>query len=183
MDIRFSDRANGLKASTIRELLKLTEMPEVISFAGGLPAPELFPVEKVKEIAVEVMEKEGVSALQYGPTEGYRPLREIVAKQRMVPAQMNLSADDILITTGSQQGLEFSAKLFLNKGDVVICESPSYLGAINAFAAYEPKFVEVEMDDDGIIISELEKPGRDPRPSFKTATFADGVDDIKDLLP
>ncbi len=157
MDIRFSDRANGLKASTIRELLKLTEMPEVISFAGGLPAPELFPVEKVKEIAVEVMEKEGVSALQYGPTEGYRPLREIVAKQRMVPAQMNLSADDILITTGSQQGLEFSAKLFLNKGDVVICESPSYLGAINAFAAYEPKFVEVEMDDDGIIISELEK--------------------------
>lgn len=157
MDIKFSDRANGLKASAIRELLKLTEMPEVISFAGGLPAPELFPVEKVKEIFAEVMKKEGTSALQYGPTEGYRPLREIVAKQRMSTAQMDLTADDILITTGSQQGLEFSAKLFLNKGDAVICESPSYLGAINAFAAYEPKFVEVEMDEEGIIISELEK--------------------------
>ena len=157
MDIRFSDRANGLKASAIRELLKLTEMPEIISFAGGLPAPELFPIQEIKEVMVEVMDKDGAAALQYGPTEGYKPLREIIAKQRMNTAHMNLTADDILVTTGSQQGLEFSAKVFLNKGDVVICESPSYLGAINAFQAYEPKFVEVEMDDDGMIISELEK--------------------------
>lgn len=157
MDIQFSERANKLKASAIRELLKLTEMPEVISFAGGLPAPELFPVEKIKGIMAEVMENEGQAALQYGPTEGFRPLREIVATQRMSTAHMDLTADDIIITTGSQQGLEFSAKLFLNKDDVVICESPSYLGAINAFQAYEPRFVEVQMDDDGIIISELEK--------------------------
>ena len=157
MNIRFSDRANGLKASAIRELRKLTEMPEVISFAGGLPAPELFPVEKIKEVMADVMDKEGQAALQYGPTEGYIPLREIIAKQRMTTAHKELKADDIIITTGSQQGLEFSAKLFLNKGDVVICESPSYLGAINAFQAYEPKFVEVKMDDDGMIISELVK--------------------------
>jgi len=157
MDIRFSDRANGLKASAIRELLKLTEMPEVISFAGGLPAPELFPVEEIKEIFLEVMDRDGRAALQYGPTEGYRPFREIIATQRMSTAHMKLTGDDIIVTTGSQQGLEFSAKLFLNKGDVVICESPSYLGAINAFQAYEPKFVEVVMDDHGMIMSELEK--------------------------
>ncbi|MDW5299379.1 MAG: PLP-dependent aminotransferase family protein [Sedimentibacter sp.] len=156
MDIRFSDRANGLKASAIRELLKLTEMPEVISFAGGLPAPELFPVERIKEIFSEVMDRDGRAALQYGPTEGYRPLREIIATQRMSTAHMKLTGDDVIVTTGSQQGLEFSAKLFLNKGDVVICESPSYLGAINAFQAYEPKFVEVSMDEHGMIMSELE---------------------------
>lgn len=161
MEIRFSDRANGLKASEIRELLKLTEMPEIISFAGGLPAKELFPVEKIKEIMLEVMDKDGTGALQYGPTEGYRPLREIVATQRMSTSHMNLTADDVIITTGSQQGLEFSAKLFLNKGDIVICESPSYLGAINAFKAYEPRFVEVEMDEHGMIMSELEKALKD----------------------
>ena len=157
MDVRFSDRANGLKASAIRELLKLTEMPEVISFAGGLPAPELFPIKEIKEVMIEVMDKDGAAALQYGPTEGYKPLREIIAKERMNTTHQNLTAEDVLVTTGSQQGLEFSAKVFLNKGDVVICESPSYLGAINAFQAYEPKFVEVEMDDHGMIISELEK--------------------------
>jgi 2-aminoadipate transaminase len=161
MEIRFSDRANGLKASEIRELLKLTEMPEIISFAGGLPAKELFPIEKIKEIMQEVMDKDGAAALQYGPTEGYRPLREIVATQRMSTSHMNLTADDVIITTGSQQGLEFSAKLFLNKGDIVICESPSYLGAINAFKAYEPRFVEVEMDEHGMIMSELEKALKD----------------------
>ncbi|WP_019229050.1 PLP-dependent aminotransferase family protein [Sedimentibacter sp. B4] len=161
MEIRFSDRASGLKASEIRELLKLTEMPEIISFAGGLPAKELFPIEKIKEVMLEVMDKDGTAALQYGPTEGYRPLREIVATERMSTAHMNLTADDVIITTGSQQGLEFSAKLFLNKGDTVICESPSYLGAINAFKAYEPRFVEVEMDENGMIMSELEKALKD----------------------
>ncbi|WP_312831839.1 aminotransferase-like domain-containing protein [Sedimentibacter saalensis] len=161
MEIRFSDRAKGLKASEIRELLKLTEMPEIISFAGGLPAKELFPIEKIKEVMLEVMDKDGTAALQYGPTEGYKPLREIVATERMSTAHMNLTADDVIITTGSQQGLEFSAKLFLNKGDTVICESPSYLGAINAFKAYEPRFVEVEMDENGMIMSELEKALKD----------------------
>ncbi|MHC1721190.1 MAG: PLP-dependent aminotransferase family protein [Clostridiaceae bacterium] len=157
MDVRFSDRVLNLKPSAIRELLKLTEMPEIISFAGGLPAPELFPIEKIKEVFLEVMDRDGRAALQYGPTEGIKPLREIIATQRMSTLRRPVSPDEIMVTTGSQQGLEFSAKLFLNKGDVVICESPSYLGALNAFNAYEPEFVEVEMDDHGIIIDELEK--------------------------
>jgi 2-aminoadipate transaminase len=157
MDIRFSDRANGLKASEIRELLKLAEMPEIISFAGGLPAPELFPVKEMALVLQEVMEKDGRAALQYSSTEGFKPLREVIAKQRMSSAGITVTADDIAVTTGSQQGLEFSAKIFLNKGDIVICESPSYLGAINAFQAYEPKFIEIQMDDHGMMVDKLEE--------------------------
>lgn len=157
MNIRFSERAKGLKASEIRELLKLTEKPEIISFAGGLPAPELFPVEKIREITNEVIERDGQAALQYSSTEGFKPLREIIAKQRMAPAGVNVTADEIAITNGSQQGIEFSAKIFVNEGDIILCESPSYLGAINAFKAYRPKFVEIPMDDNGMIVEELEK--------------------------
>lgn len=157
MNIRFSERAAGLKASEIRELLKLTEMPEIISFAGGLPAPELFPVEEMKGIMQEVLDTQGRAALQYSSTEGYKPLREIIANERMKPAGVNVSFENIAITNGSQQGIEFSAKIFLNEGDIVVCESPSYLGAINAFKSYRPKFVEIPMDDNGMIIEELEK--------------------------
>jgi len=158
MDVRFSDRANGLKASEIRELLKLAEMPEIISFAGGLPAPELFPVEQMKEVLQEVMDKDGRAALQYGPTEGIKALKEVIVTQRMPKVALSdVTTDDITITTGSQQGLEFSAKIFLNKGDVVICESPSYLGAVNAFKAYEPEFVEVPCDENGMLMDKLEE--------------------------
>lgn len=158
MDVRFSDRANGLKASEIRELLKLAEMPEIISFAGGLPAPELFPIKEMAEVLQEVMEKDGRAALQYGPTEGIKALREVIVSQRMPKVGLNnLSPDEIAITTGSQQGLDFSAKIFLNKDDVVICESPSYLGAVNAFKAYEPKFVEVPCDEQGMLMDKLEE--------------------------
>lgn len=157
MDIRFSERADSLKASEIRELLKLTEMPEIISFAGGLPAPELFPVKEMEGIMQKVLEKDGKLALQYSSTEGFKPLREIIAKQRMTPAKVNVTADNIAMTTGSQQGIEFSAKIFVNEGDVIICESPSYLGAINAFKAYRPKFVEIPMDEHGMVIEDLEK--------------------------
>ena len=157
MNIRFSDRANTLKASEIRELLKLTQIPEIISFAGGLPCPELFPVEELQMITQQVFKTDGRAALQYGPTEGILSLREIIATQRMKPTNVDVTSDDITITTGSQQGIEFSAKIFLNKGDIVICESPSYLGALNAFQAYMPKFVEIPMDDNGMIIDEVEK--------------------------
>lgn len=157
MEVRFSERAMGLKASEIRELLKLAEMPEIISFAGGLPAPELFPVKEMEEVSQKVLEKDGKLALQYSSTEGFTPLREIIAKERMTPAGVNVTANDIAITSGSQQGLEFSARIFVNEGDTVICESPSYLGAINAFKAYRPNFVEISMDDNGMIIEELEK--------------------------
>lgn len=156
MAIKFSDRMERIKASEIRELLKLTVKPEIISFAGGLPAPELFPVEEMKEISVKVLEESGDKALQYSPTEGFPPLREKIAK-RMEAVGIKTTGDNILITNGSQQGLDFSGKIFLNPDDVVVCESPSYLGAINAFKAYECKFKEVPTDDDGMIMEDLEK--------------------------
>ena len=156
MAIKFADRMDNLKASEIRELLKLTERPEVISFAGGLPAPELFPIEEMKKVAVMVLEESGRQALQYSATEGYTPLREKILK-RMEPIGISGKAENVLITSGSQQGLDFSGKIFINPGDVVICESPSYLGAINAFKAYSPKFVEVTTDDNGMDMDELEK--------------------------
>lgn len=157
MEIKLSNRMSFLKASEIRELLKFTEQPDIISFAGGLPAPELFPIEKIKEVASKVLDESGRAALQYGATEGFVPLRKIIAEERMRPAGVDVTAADILITSGSQQGLDFSGKIFLNPGDVVICESPSYLGAINAFRAYEAQFVEVETDENGMIIEELEE--------------------------
>jgi 2-aminoadipate transaminase len=156
MVLNYAKRMENIRASEIRELLKLTQKPEVISFAGGLPAPELFPIEELKKISKEVLEENGTAALQYGPTEGYGPLREKIA-ERMEKVHVKISPNDILVTSGSQQGLDFAAKIFINPGDIIICESPSYLGAINAFKAYEPKFVEVETDDDGMIMEELEE--------------------------
>lgn len=157
MAIKFASRMDGLKGSEIRELLKLTEKPEVISFAGGLPAPELFPVEEMKKISTLVLEESGMEALQYTTTEGFPPLREHIADRMNSKSKTNITKDDILITNGSQQGLDFAGKVFLDEGDVVLCESPSYLGAINAFKAYKPKFIEVPTDNQGMIMEELEK--------------------------
>lgn len=154
--MKFAKRMESLKASEIREILKLIENPEIISFAGGLPAPELFPVEEMKEVSRAVLEEDGKKALQYSSTEGYLPLREKIAK-RMKEVGVETTAENILITSGSQQGLDFSGKVFLNEGDVVVCESPSYLGAINAFKSYSPKFVEIDTDDDGMDMDALEK--------------------------
>lgn len=156
MNIRYADRTSNIKASEIRELLKLTEEPDIISFAGGLPAPELFPIEKVNEVMQKVIEEKGYIALQYASTDGYTPLREVIINQRVKPMGINCNISNIMLTNGSQQGLEFSAKLFINKGDIIVCESPSYLGAINAFAAYGPKFIEVSMDENGMKVDELE---------------------------
>jgi len=156
MAMKFAARMENIKGSAIRELLKLTEDPSIISFAGGLPAPELFPVKELEEVIMRVLREEGRAALQYSTTEGYLPLREKIA-QRMKKVKVECQPNDILITSGSQQGLEFSGRIFINEGDVVICESPSYLGALNAFKAYLPKFVEVSMDDEGMIMEDLEK--------------------------
>lgn len=156
MKIKFADRMQGIRSSRIRELLKLTEQPDIISFAGGLPAPEHFPVEEIKEVTIKILDEKGAKSLQYSTTEGYLPLREIIIN-RLAISGVNLSPDNILITSGSQQGLDFSGKLFLNPEDVVICESPTYLGAINAFNAYQPRFVEVPMDEEGMIMEDLEK--------------------------
>lgn len=155
--MKFSDLAMGLKASEIRELLKLTTMPEVISFAGGLPAPELFPLEELKKVDVEILSKEGQMAVQYGTTEGYLPLREKIAARMKKAFQVDCTPEEIVITSGSQQGLSLLAQIFLNKDDVILVESPTYLGAINAFKLCDPKFVEVPTDEKGIIPEELEK--------------------------
>lgn len=155
MSLRYAKRMDNIKASEIRELLKLTQKPEIISFAGGLPAPELFPVEELEKVSSKVLEEQGTTALQYGPTEGYEPLRVEITK-RMEKVGIECKPEDILVTSGSQQGLDFSGKIFLNPGDIVLCESPSYLGAINAFKAYEPEFIGVPTDENGMIMEELE---------------------------
>ncbi|MDR7857331.1 PLP-dependent aminotransferase family protein [Tissierella sp.] len=156
MALKYADRMNNIKASEIRELLKLTQKPEIISFAGGLPAPESFPVEEFIKVTKEVLEKSGTKALQYASTEGDPDLRKAITK-RMAKVEVNVNPEDILVTSGSQQGLDFAAKIFINPGDIIICESPTYLGAINAFKAYEPKFIEVSTDKDGMDMDELEE--------------------------
>jgi 2-aminoadipate transaminase len=157
MAVRLAKRMSQLEASEIREILKLTQRPEVISFAGGLPAPELFPVEQLSTISSEVLRQEGPKALQYSPTEGDPALREAIASRMRRRLGTELAAEDILITSGAQQGLDLTGKVFLDETDVVLCESPTYLGAIQAFQAYLPRFVEVPTDDDGMILSELER--------------------------
>jgi len=146
-----------LRASEIREILKLTQRPEVISFAGGLPAAETFPAEDLAGVTARVLSEDGPRALQYSPTEGFPPLRKEIADRMNSKLGTNVEASEILITSGSQQGLDFTGKILLDPGDVVLCESPTYLGAINAFKAYEPQFVEIETDDDGMVVSDLER--------------------------
>lgn len=166
MSGHFARRVGQMKASEIREILKVTERPEVISFAGGLPAPELFPVEEMKAVCTAVLSDDGRAALQYSTTEGYHPLREQIAV-RMAEAGIVDSCDKILIVTGSQQGLDLTGKVFLDEGDIVICESPTYLAAINAFKTYSPEFVEIAMDEQGMIMSALEEAlQRYPRVKF-----------------
>ena len=157
MEYNFASRMERMKASEIRELLKLTARPDIISFAGGLPAPELFPVKEIAQVSHDLVLKEGQKLLQYATTEGRPTLREKIAKRMTEKYGTPVVADDILITTGSQQCLDFAGKLFLDPGDVVLCESPSYLGALNAFNAYQCTFKEVPTDGEGIIPEELDK--------------------------
>jgi 2-aminoadipate transaminase len=157
MAVQFAKRMEHMKASEIRELLKITENPEVISFAGGAPSPDLFPIKEITQVTCDVLAEAGKQALQYGPTEGFNPLREKIATRMNRIFKTKFSWENILIISGSQQGLDFSGKIFLNEGDVILCEKPMYLAAINAFRAYMPKFVEVPTDADGMITEELER--------------------------
>lgn len=157
MTVVFAERMEFLRASEIREILKITQRPEVISFAGGLPAPELFPVEEMKCVALKVLEESGKQALQYSTTEGFEPLRKQIEVRLNKKFKVDVKYTNILITSGSQQALDLTGKLFLNPQDIVLCESPTYLAAISAFKAYMPNFIEVPTDDDGMIIGELEK--------------------------
>ena len=155
--VQFAHSMDLLKGSEIRELLKLTAQPDMLSFAGGMPAPELFPVEQMMQASEAVLKEHGREALQYSTTEGFPRLREQIAERMLAKNNIHTDKDHILVTSGSQQGLDFSARVFLNPGDVVLLESPSYLGAVNAFKACEPKFIEVPTDDGGMIMEELEK--------------------------
>ena len=155
--VQFASRMDLLKGSEIRELLKLTAQPDMLSFAGGMPAPELFPVEQMMQASEAVLKEHGREALQYSTTEGFPRLREQIAERMLAKNNIHTDKDHILVTSGSQQGLDFSARVFLNPGDVVLLESPSYLGAVNAFKACEPTFIEVPTDDGGMIMEELEK--------------------------
>uniref|UniRef100_A0A7V4ANW6 PLP-dependent aminotransferase family protein n=1 Tax=Thermus tengchongensis TaxID=1214928 RepID=A0A7V4ANW6_9DEIN len=156
----FGKGAGRIQASTIRELLKLTQRPGVISFAGGLPAPELFPKEEAARKAAEILKEKGEVALQYGPTEGYGPLRTWVAEWLGVKPQ------EVLITTGSQQALDLLGKVFLDEGSPVLLEAPSYMGAIQAFRAYGPRFLTVPAGEEGPDLEALEATLKRERPRF-----------------
>ena len=152
----YSDRSKGMKASEIRELLKISQLPGVISFAGGLPNPKAFPVSIIKEISSELLEENGATILQYGQTEGLTELRELLA-ERLQKDGIEADMDNILITVGSQEGLDITGKIFLNKDDVVLLGLPSYLGGINAFRAYRSKLEGIPLDDEGMAVGLLEE--------------------------
>ncbi|WP_243094329.1 2-aminoadipate transaminase [Thermus thalpophilus] len=156
----FGERAGRIQASTIRELLKLTQRPGVISFAGGLPAPELFPKDLAAEKAAAILREKGEVALQYGPTEGYLPLRAWVADW------LGLNPEEVLITTGSQQALDLLGKVFLDEGSPLLLEAPSYMGAIQAFRPYGPRFLTVPTGEEGPDLEALEEVLKRERPRF-----------------
>ena len=151
---RYALRTKGVTSSLIRELLKLTQRPEVISFAGGLPAAEYFPVERFRDACNRVLAGQSHLALQYGPTEGYMPLREFIA-DRLCRHDVRVTADNVLITSGSQQALSLIGALLINPGDHVLVERPTYLGALQAFTAYQADYIGVPTDTEGIRIDEL----------------------------
>jgi len=153
---RYAQRTKSAKSSIIRELLKLTQNPEIISFAGGLPAPEVFPVARFQEACHRVLQTQAAAALQYGPTEGYRPLREYIVAH-MARYGILANVDNVLITSGSQQALDLIAKLLINRGDRILVESPTYVGALQAFDLMGAEYVTVPIDDDGLQTSEMEQ--------------------------
>jgi len=153
---RFAQRTKSVKSSTIRELLKLTQRPEVISFAGGLPAPDVFPVERFETACHRVLEAKGAMALQYSASEGYTPLREYLA-QKMAKYGIIAGPENVLITSGSQQALDLIGKLLINPGDRILVEAPTYLGALQAFNVYGAEYVSVPVDHDGLRTGELEE--------------------------
>jgi 2-aminoadipate transaminase len=155
IDHFLSQSARGMKRSAIREILKLLQKPGMISFAGGLPSPETFPVNDLKEIALEVLEKEGAFALQYSTTEGDPLLRQMLV-DRHNRQGLNIGIENIVITTGSQQALDLIARIFIDPGDNVLCGLPSYLGGINAFVSYGAKMKGIPLDDHGMRPEELE---------------------------
>jgi 2-aminoadipate transaminase len=153
---RYAQRMQGMRRSEVRELLKLTEEPGIISFAGGLPAPEVFPLAQVEAACLRVLHEHGTRALQYSTTEGYRPLREMIARHSSRYG-VKVGPDNILITTGSQQALDLIGKVFINPGDHIVVDRPMYLGALQAWSAYQAQYTAIRMDEQGTVVDELEE--------------------------
>jgi 2-aminoadipate transaminase len=167
----YARRVQQMQGSVTRELMKGVRPPGTISLAGGLPAEELFPVEQIAAAAQRILQNNGPQALQYGPTEGYMPLRELLAHQ-LNQAGVNVSRDNILIISGSQQGLDLLGKILLNPGDSVLVESPTYMGALQVFRPNEPVFVAMRSDEWGIVTEELEPAlQRHPKCLYALPTF------------
>jgi 2-aminoadipate transaminase len=152
---RYAQRTKDVKSSAIRELLKITQKPEIISFAGGLPAPDVFPLDRFQEACRRVLQSNGHQALQYGASEGYQPLREMIARH-IARYGIKAKAENVLITSGSQQALDLIGKLFVNRGDRVLVEAPTYLGALQAFSVYGAEYISVQSDNDGLRTELLE---------------------------
>jgi 2-aminoadipate transaminase len=153
----FAKRMEKVPRSFIREILKTTQNPDVISFAGGLPNPRFFPVQEIKESTVKALDNYGAQAMQYSTTEGHLPLREFICDYYRRKKKLKVTPDEIIITNGAQQAIALLCKTFLNKGEKAVIERPAYLGAIQAISFYEPEFHTVDVDDDGINIEQLEQ--------------------------
>ena len=163
----FSYRIAGVQPSAIREILKFTSDPEVISFAAGNPAPEAFPVDIIRKISDEIFAEEPINALQYSITEGYPRLRQWLKDDMKSKGNFDPDSEDLIITSGAQQAIETCAKIFCNEGETIICEDPSFIGSLNAFRTYNAKLVGVPMDDDGMIPEKLEQALKEnPRTAF-----------------
>ncbi|MGC9516575.1 MAG: PLP-dependent aminotransferase family protein [Methanomicrobiales archaeon] len=156
MNNLFADRIKNVPRSFVREILKVTENPDIISFAGGLPNPKTFPVEEISKATSKILSKEGKSILQYSTTEGYDKLREYIANRYSIKG-LDVDKDEILITNGSQQCIDLTAKIFINNNDKVLLEKPTYLAAIQSFSLYQPKFLSIPLVKDGVDTNLLEK--------------------------
>lgn len=174
LDSLIAKRMEGLEGSAVREILKLTQQPNIISFAGGLPSPESFPVDTLREITEKVYMDQGLQVLQYGITEGYKPLLDFLAGWLKTDKKIDANIDEIQITSGSQQGIDLVSRVFLNAGDEVVIESPSYLSAFQVFNLYNAKYISIDSDEDGMKVSQLQElleEGRRPKIVYTVATY------------
>lgn len=174
MSWTLAQRAHKMNPSVLRELLKVTEQPGIINLAGGLPSPKTFPIEAIRTATNKVLTADGQGALQYAASEGYGPLREWVATD-LQQQGMKVQASQVLITTGSQQGLDLVAKVLIDPGSRVLVERPTYLGALQAFAPMEPHIASVASDDEGVLPEDLRVQGQGGRfvyllPNFQNPT-------------
>ncbi len=164
-EYRYAQRTKGMQSSVIREILKITSQPDVISLAGGMPAPELFPLKEVGGACIQVLEKLGSDALQYSITEGYPPLRQFIV-DKMSRYGIVASVDNVLITSGSQQALDLVGRVLIDPGDVIVTEAPTYVGAIQSFTAYQAAFASVPLDGQGMMVDLLEEKIIETHPKF-----------------